>query len=235
MIIADSNWDSTFFHKSILSVTLEAQDTIDQWEQLLTQNSADLIYLKYEDDLSIAQKNFLRLQKTDLSVTNVIYKKQPRKKDIQEEKAIKIISSANDSLYSMVLDCGKFSRFYLDPNLRNDYPRLYRQWLENAFTKKNWHCITFSEESEPEGFCVFSKSSDNAGHIELLMVKEQSRRKQIGQRLIQAAENALLQMYAISDFFVATQENNIPACHCYEKSNFTLHKKIHIHHLWRKK
>lgn len=234
MITADLKWDSSFFHRSIFSVTLERTDPVEQWQEALFSCPGDLIYLKFPDDLSAEQKDFLKSLHPAVSVTNITFEKFSCPADGPEETAIQTVSCANELLYSMASDCGRFSRFYLDPVLCSDYFRLYRQWLENAFTKEHWHCITYSEGDETVGLCVFSRDHENAGHIELLAVNERFQNKKIGQRLLQSAENALIRMYGISKIFVVTQECNIPAWYCYRKFGFVPCERTHIFHLWRK-
>ena len=234
MIIADLKWDSFFFRKKISSVILESKDTVVQWKQMLSSSPADLIYLRFTDNLSNNQRKFLKLLQPDISVTNETFEKNPKFKKIPKSITIQIVDRPNDFLYSMVLNCGKHSRFYLDPTLRRDYSRLYRQWLTNAFTKKNWHCIISSNDQIVSGFSVFSRDSENAGHIELLAVDEFFQGKKIGRCLLQASENFLIKTYGITKILVKTQEDNIPACLCYQKFGYLLSKKEHIYHIWRK-
>ena len=234
MITEDLKWDSAFFRKKISSVILESKDTVPQWKQMLSSSHADLIYLRFADDLSDDQNNFLKSLQPDISVTNMTFEKIPNLKEIPENINIRAVDRPDDFLYSMVLDCGKFSRFYLDPMLRPDYPRLYGQWLTNAFTKENWHCIISSEDRQVSGLSVFSRDPENEGHIELLTVNEFFQRKKIGHSLLQASENFLIRNYGISKISVKTQENNSPACLCYQKFGYLPCKKEHICHIWRK-
>ena len=158
MIVTDLKWDSIFFRKSISSVTLESKDTVLQWKQMLSSSRADLIYLKITDNLSNEQNEFLKLLQPAIFVTNETFEKIPNLKEVPEKINIQVVNRPNDFLYSMVLNCGKLSRFYLDPVLRLDYPRLYKQWLTNAFTKKKLALHHIYEKSSGEWtFCVFTR------------------------------------------------------------------------------
>lgn len=234
MISENLKWDSAFFRKNISSVILESEDTVLQWKQMLTSSQSDLMYLRFTDNLSDDQKAFLKLLHPDTSVTNIIFEKIPDWKEVPEDINIQNVSHPNEFLYSMVLSCGKLSRFYLDPVLRHDYPRLYRQWLANAFTKENWHCIISVKDRQVSGLSVFSRDAEDTGHIELLTVNKLFQRKGIGHCLLQASENFLIRSYGIKKIFITTQENNIPACLCYQNFGYIPCKKEHIYHIWRK-
>lgn len=137
----------------------------------------------------------------------------------------------SDILLELALECGRFSRFHLDPNFpKSCFKILYKKWIENSLNKKiATNILTYNENTKPIGLLSY-KNEDNKSTIGLFSVLKNVQNQGIGLRLFQFYENSLSN--SIENLEVITQGVNKTACSFYEKNGYLLTSTSYIYHLW---
>lgn len=130
-------------------------------------------------------------------------------------------------LVKLAFESGAYSRFKVDERLDNEeFEKLYRLWIQKA-----WENREILSLPEKEGMVTVSIDGDS-GKIGLLAVHPDSRGKGWGKKLVKAAEMQAKREGA-QGLYIPTQLDNLPACHLYQSTGYTLSQKEYIYHYWR--
>lgn len=130
-------------------------------------------------------------------------------------------------LVELALESGAYSRFKVDERLDNgEFEKLYRLWIQKA-----WENREILSLPDKEGMVTVSIDVDS-GKIGLLAVHPDSRGKGWGKKLVKAAEMQAKREGA-QGLYIPTQLDNLPACHLYQSTGYTLSQKEYIYHYWR--
>ncbi len=141
-----------------------------------------------------------------------------------------INKESNQELMALALLSGKYSRFKLDVNFKNnEFEKMYQFWIDKHINE-NKKIIVKKNSKELAGFILYSKRK-NTIYIELIAVSEKYQGKGIASELINEIEVIGLSL-SCEYIEVATQSINNPAVNLYKKNNFELINSIFIYHYW---
>ncbi len=230
--IIQLEWDSNFFDYEVGKLYIPKNGHFEI--SVLPENEFKLIYLFSEEPLSDHKLKSLGAQlvdvKVELAKSTAIMPLNFNDKNTYE---VKPINELSNSLISLVLESGVYSRFKLDQNfIQNEYERLYIAWIKKALEETNSKVYGAYLDTQLLGFISLSMKSGIAD-IGLIAVYEKARGMHIGKILLHEANN-----YAnnndSSAITVVTQEKNEQAMAFYIKNGFSVQNKTYTYHLWKK-
>ena len=229
MEVIPLHWDTEFFGIRIAKAIASSKEDIHilSRQESNLRNQFDLIYVFSEPDLDISFRNARLVDKKAVFSLRDI-------KPLERSMAVVNWESSKtpDSLISLALISGKYSRFKIDPQFpAGSYERLYTHWIEQSVNKTiATDVFCYMEEGHPCGLLTL-EIHDGIGVIGLLAVDVNSQRHGIGTSLI---KQAISYMYNHDGrhLSVATQMDNEPACRLYRKCGFSLESVTNIWHWW---
>ncbi|MHC4570580.1 MAG: GNAT family N-acetyltransferase [Planctomycetota bacterium] len=138
----------------------------------------------------------------------------------------------NSELEALALKSGVFSRFNTDPKFsKEQYESLYKLWILNSVNKKITDTVFVAKKKGKIVGMVTASKKSYGGHIGLIAVDENMRRKNVGADLIRMAQKwFVLQGCKIAQ--VVTQGDNVAGCKLYEKCGYHIKKIEHFYHFW---
>jgi len=143
-------------------------------------------------------------------------------------------SIPSPELIILAFESGKYSRFRTDPNITEEqFQDIYRQWIINSVNHTVADDVLVYRDNVTQKILgmITVGEKNQRGDIGLLAVDENSRGKQIGAKLIHAAQQYFMKKnYQQSQ--VVTQQENIPACKLYEKCGYHIEKIEYFFHFW---
>lgn len=227
------DWDSKFFDLRIGKTVVTSPEEFD--ELLVRQNELqqkyDLIYIFGQGVLSTNQDNVKFVDK------KVVYSAIIQPISIAYDKHIVDYPSniLSKDLLNLALESGCYSRFRLDDNFLPDaYERLYTCWI-NQSVERNiaTEVFCYMVEGIPKGLLTLKRKKDD-GDIGLVAIDPNFRGQGIGNALLNHAKHFMYDSgYKVIN--VATQFDNIAACHLYEKAGFTVSSCTNVWHWWLNK
>jgi len=111
------------------------------------------------------------------------------------------------------------SRFYNDPFYsKEEADNLYQTWIENSIKGLAAHAVFLIPD---KGFITCSKLEHNTGNIDLIGVRKDFQRRDIGKQLLLTALDWFYSQ-GISKVRVKTQLRNVPALNFYSRLGFTI-------------
>lgn len=126
---------------------------------------------------------------------------------------------------------GKNSRFWLDPKLRPLMTKMYDTWLINSVNGSIANQVLVAYQRKKVIGMITLGKKNRRGDIGLLAVAQKFRGKNLGTKLITAAQNYFIQQ-GFSKAQVVTQKTNLAACALYEKTGFCQEKVENFYHFW---
>ena len=222
-------WDSKFFGLRIAKVQLCTQDDNDLLTKMKEElrHDYDLIYLFVNGNTKISLNNAYLVDR------KVIYSKEVNSSTTNDESIISYNKdTVSTDLLQLALESGEYSRFKLDARFpQNSYEKLYTCWIEQSVSHKIASDVfCYMVEGRARGLLTL-KVDNNNGEIGLVSTNHNYRGHGIASKLLEHANNYLYQLGG-SKLSVATQFQNKPACHLYEKSGFSIDSCIDIWHWW---
>lgn len=232
MEITYLRWDSDFFQLKIGSIMLQEDTSIVDIMHQGRIQGFDLLYGFQESDQNITN---IPLQfKPYYQTTNVLYsKKLSNEVNTKYDVAIREAQYPDDlaKLHALSIQAGHSSRFKLDLKFGYEkFKALYEIWLSNSIQKLIADHVFLHHHDDIEGF-VTIKTNDHSATIGLIAVDGQFRNKNIGGKLIGAAE-IFANNAQCSVLEVGTQVENEGACRFYEKNGFSPIHFNKIFHFW---
>ncbi len=230
LIIQALPWDSEFFHLRIGRVDIHTKKDWKQLQQTLksSQTPFEVLYVFSHTGVPAP------IPRARLVDTKIVYRKKVSRTNLSENRCILEFKETvpDEALYQLALISGQHSRFNIDDRFPfGSYERLYRKWIENSvngiFAKV---VLCFVEGDTKVGFVTIGEK-DGEGEIGLIAVDPHWQGRGIGSQLIQAAER-WLETHRIDYLRVATQQDNVAACHFYENCGFVKNSVTDIYHLW---
>jgi dTDP-4-amino-4,6-dideoxy-D-galactose acyltransferase len=137
-------------------------------------------------------------------------------------------------LIALAFESGKYSRFRVDPNItEKQFEDIYRQWITNSVNHTVADDVLVIRDSDTKKILgmVTVGEKNQRGDIGLLAVDKDARGKNIGTKLVQAAQSYFTQKNYLQSQ-VVTQQDNIPACKLYEKCGYHIEKIEYFFHFW---
>lgn len=231
------DWDSNFFGYLVGSLLLVTdQLDVESLEEVLVREGEiyRLIYiiLPEKSELPATLCYEFGIQLVD---TKLLYEKKLRKSNYSEESLPNIRQvgpEAFQSLESLALQSGAYSRYRTDVNFKNnEYEGLYREWLKNSLNGSIADvCLAYFHKDIPIGM-VTLKEKTQSSDIGIIAVDLDSRGLRVGSALLYYVEKTSLE-WGCERIAVATQMANIGACRFYEANNYHLGQIWKIYHLW---
>ncbi|MDC8006301.1 GNAT family N-acetyltransferase [Aureisphaera galaxeae] len=227
MSIQRLDWDSNFF-----------EFEVGRWEgcnaasvEGTNINSFRLLYQISDEPCMITLVNFTEGHaEVKMNFKKDLHRHTIPFEDIHDAKSLDLDRNA---LYELAYESGKYSRFKLDPKMKNaHFEALYRLWIDNSIDAdfSDGFLVKIIEEM-PAGMVTYRSSLDVAT-IGLIAVSPQFQGRGIGRELLAAAENHAMDA-GMKSMVIPTQKSNEIACKFYEKSGYSLAEAKHIKHLWR--
>ncbi len=137
-------------------------------------------------------------------------------------------------LISLAFESGKYSRFRADPNItQKQFEDIYRQWMINSVNHSVADDVLVYRDSYSQKILgmITVGEKNQRGDIGLLAVDPDARGKNIGTKLIHAAQQYFIKKH-YHQSQVVTQQDNIPACKVYEKCGYHIEKIEYFFHFW---
>lgn len=235
MSIQSLPWDSTFFECKVARLNINSEDSICFLKnELFKHGNCDFdvcyIYVYHNTD-EIA--SFLFSLGAVLYDHKVTFVKVLSKDNIDETNtSVTELMSLTQDAIDIAVSSGIYSRFYLDQRFRAKQPLLYKQWIANCFEHKDGKVFGIIQDKTLAAIAGVSVSK-GVGHLELIAVNPNYRRRGFAKRLIQAAEEFYLNSGATTAE-VVTQLNNTSACATYKSCGYILTDTVDVWHLWKK-
>ena len=229
MEIVPLHWDSDFFGlriaKAVVALEEDILDLSRQEGNL--RNHFDLIYIFSEPGFEIPFENaWLVDRKAVFSMSS------PKNYEVNPSIASWNSPIASDTLISLALVSGKYSRFKLDESFpAGSYERLYTRWIEQSVNKAMaTDVFCYMVDDCPRGLVTLD-FHDGQGVIGLVAVDEGFQHRGIGKALIKHAISFVHELKG-ERLSVATQMDNEPACRLYSGCGFSLESVTKIWHWW---
>ena len=179
-----------------------------------------LVYLFSDESLHF--ENSL-IQPVDLRLT---YFKNLKRLNADNPDVHPFSGPMTESLLSLAMESGIFSRFHTDPKFVNqEFEKLYQIWIEKAMIQNE---VLLAKSQA--GFVTCSIAECDA-HIGLIAVKKDQRGKGWGKKLIQAAENFAIKKGA-QTMTIGTQSANLPASMLYQSAGYQLIRSQFVYNYW---
>lgn len=184
-----------------------------------------------------SDENHIRLAKelggvlVDYKITYLINLKNL---PVSADPSVKSYADKNPSeaLINLAYESGNFSRFRADPTLtEQQFKMIYKAWITNSVNHTVADDVLIISEANQLLGMVTVGEKNNRGDIGLLAVSETARGKNIGTRLVKAAQYYFIQK-GFSQSQVVTQQTNVPACKLYEKCGYHIEKIEYFFHIW---
>ena len=225
MKIKRLDWDSNFFGFEIG----EIENNCDFSE---TENY-NLIVLKQKTERKIEIQNF----KESFQETKIIFNKKLESNipNFLDNSIIdfddKVVGK--EVFYSLAFESGKFSRFKLDSNFKNQkFELLYTKWVDNSANKEFADKIFYIKESkEVIGFVTLKKNHDFST-VGLIAISQSHQGKGLGKKLLLKVEDYCI-CQNILELRIPTQKENLGACDFYTKMGYSIYEETIIKHYWK--
>lgn len=230
LLIRTLPWDSDFFHLRIGRVDVHAATDWVLLREMVESGQApfDLLYVFSDAELPAPLPAARRVD------TKIVYRKKVSPTGLPGNGHIREFGETvpDAELYRLALISGQHSRFKVDDRFpEGSYERLYRKWIENSVNGQFADTVLCHVEGDSKrGFVTLGVKAEE-GEIGLIAVDPRWQGHGIGAKLIQAAERRL-QARGVDYLEVATQQDNVAACHFYEKCGFVKKSGTDIYHLW---
>ena len=228
MKIEKLDWDSDFFGYDVGKIVVSENDDFDIKKLRDESNSYKLIYIFSDIKLNHSYINIVD--------TKLTLEKKIDNSNVLDEDSLFFYDSKNEAyeeIEALALISGKYSRFRLDKNFKNnEYVRLYKKWIHNLLLKKEQvDIIVYKTNNKIIGFTSIEEKENLLFDIGLVAVNSGYRGKGIGAKLINYATRYAY-LKGGGDIQVITQEKNVPALNLYEKCGFRISKVEYIYHFW---
>jgi len=228
-------WDSDFFGFQVAKITAKDVNKAELeslLKKLKTLNVA-LAYLAADtrDSLSIESAESLNGFFTGQKVTYVSNLGYSKESTLSKSKEIKrfVEKKPDKDLINLIVDGGKFSRFYVDPKIKNkQYEELHKLWITNSV--KNNTIFVIENNGKIIAF-VSLNEKNNRGNIDFIVVDKKHRGKGLATKLMEHAHI----WFALNGYKTVqadTQIKNVNACKMYEKLGYKKEKSEKIYHFW---
>ena len=213
------SFDSSLFNYPVGKIYISGD--WDEQEFLKSSAKYQLVYVLSELPLLISDAS---IQLVDTKIT---YQKSIAKPAEIPLDIIPFSGEMNQSLLTLALESGTYSRFKLDSRLtQNEFEKLYELWIKKALDSGS-----LLEAHKLQGMVSYDLEGETAS-IGLIAVSDNSRGHGWAKKLMKAAEEKAFS-YGAKTIVVSPQESNVPACKLYESLGYKLKERIYIYHYWR--
>lgn len=229
MEIIPLEWDSDFFGLRIAQAVVFSEKDVIALSQRKRDlhNHFDLIYIFSESVVEIPFDSAYLVDKKAIFSTNHLKEYDSCPAIVRWESLEEM-----DSLVSLALVSGKYSRFKVDLRLpAGSFERLYTRWIKQSVNKSMaTEVFCYMMGGSPKGLLTLDRRNDPST-IGLVAVDEDCQHQGIGTALMRQAIS-YVHKHEGQRISVATQLDNLPACQLYSKCGFSLEAVKKIWHWW---
>lgn len=224
------DWDSYFFKLRIAKAIITTDSDMDELisQQGYLSDNYDLIYVFSSPEVLAPMDN------CSLVDQKVVYNIDlPSSCTGNEANIIEYNNDfVSEDLRKLALESGEFSRFRLDERFpTGSYERLYTHWIEQSVNHINaTEVFCYMIDGLPKGLLTLNRNVI-PGEIGLVATDSLSRCLGIGSALLSFVKSFCSQK-GMKSLSVATQRQNTPACHMYEKAGFIEDHCSNVWHWW---
>jgi dTDP-4-amino-4,6-dideoxy-D-galactose acyltransferase len=218
------SFDSEFFHKKVGELLLDEQE-------ISIPADVELLYVKSKNDIYPELPGF----HCSYGEKKVFYQKKLTD-DYPPGAAIRSIHEIDyqlEDLYALAYESGKYSRFHLDPQFKQeDFKRLYRRWIDQSL-KGNLakDVLVYMLDNKMAGFITY-QYAEQRGELGLLAVAPEFQGMGIGKAFFHHIEGLFLRS-GVERITFPTQEINLPACRFYDQQGYQIIDVLYIKHYYR--
>jgi len=135
-------------------------------------------------------------------------------------------------LEKLAIQSGVYSRFALDTRFPHEkFTALYKTWIQKSVSGEMADEVLVIMQNNQIAGMVTLTDKNGVGDIGLIAVDENFRGRKFGQQLVLDAQRWFIQ-HGCHTACVITQEDNLPACHLYEKCGYQKTKTEFFYHFW---
>lgn len=135
-------------------------------------------------------------------------------------------------LEKLAIQSGVYSRFALDAHFPHEkFTALYKIWIRKSVSGEMADEVLVIMQNDHIAGMVTLTNKNGVGDIGLIAVDEKFRGRKFGQHLVLDAQRWFIKHGCLSGC-VITQEDNLPACHLYEKCGYQKTKTEFFYHFW---
>ena len=229
MEIIPLNWDSEFFMLRIAKAVVATYEDITELSKRTEELQAlfDLVYVFSEPGLEIPMDNAWLVDKKAIYTID-----SPMHYEVDNNIKCWEQLEATESLISLALVSGKYSRFKVDSHFPfGSYERLYTQWINQSVNKSiATEVFCYMIDGDPRGLLTLNRRNGR-NIIGLVAVDDDYQHCGIGTALIKYAISFVHGLNG-GQISVTTQLDNEPACQLYSKCGFALESVKWIWHWW---
>lgn len=230
------DWDTNFFGVKIARIiptTLDEKE-LSEILSLLRKNEVQLVYwtskLKMKEHLINKLGGFLVDTKTTFTIA---FRSLDFDKNISTSAIEPFIDSMSiNDLECLAIQSGKYSRFFIDPNISHDkFEDLYKIWINRSLQKEIASEVLLIRHFEKIIGMVTLVEEKGRGDIGIIAVDINYRANHYGEKLVRAAQRWFLEN-GFEYGQVVTQQQNTPACNLYKKCGYKIEKVDFFYHFW---
>jgi dTDP-4-amino-4,6-dideoxy-D-galactose acyltransferase len=218
------SFDSEFFHKKVGELILDEQG-------ISIPADVDLLYVKSKKDVLPELPGF----HCSYGEKKVFYQKSLNDEypPVSEIRSIHEIDYQLEDLYSLAYESGKYSRFHLDPQFKQeDFKRLYRTWIDQSLNgTQAKDVLVYLLNNKMAGFLTY-QYEEQQGELGLLAVAPEFQGMGIGRAFFHHIEGLFLRS-GIDTITFPTQAINLPACRFYDQQGYQIIEVLYIKHYYR--
>lgn len=226
------SWDSDFFLKKIGKIDMPTDFTMLSHDLKLAVNEHyDLLYGFSPHRIDLTECATL-VNEAKLVDKKVMFNIDLGDKCFESNNLCDITcNEVSADFENLAYESGKFSRFYLDKNFKeDDFRRLYFSWIKKSLSKQIADRVFVIEENQRVVGMVTLKIADTA-QIGLIAVNADMQGRGYGKLLINECLSEAVKNNC-SNLVVPTQLDNTQACNFYQKCGFSIQSIVNVYHFW---
>jgi ribosomal protein S18 acetylase RimI-like enzyme len=231
-------WDSSFFGFRVARIRPSSMSQEQLGETLLEMRLAGVKLAYWFAADNVLSNEVARLRGgflADRKTTFVADLRAVEPDDFANLDQIEFFQSKTPTpeLEELAIESGGMSRFRLDPRMpAGGFEELYRTWIRKSAEGTMARGILIAKDSTGSIAGMVTLGEKNGrGDIGLLAVAAAARGRNLGRRLVNAAQREFITR-GFEHAQVVTQGDNRPACQLYESCGYSVEKVELVFHFW---
>lgn len=225
-----AKWDTDHFGLKVGHLLWQGEVDMTRVKEIVAEAQKDGYQLLYLKGVTLPKEELDK--RFVLADRRAMYELRTKKKVAPCDGHVKSMlhHELTKELLELAWESGLYSRYNRDERFPKEaFRTLYRIWMENSLKgTMATDVLAYVEEGVPVGIITY-KTEEDAVVIGLVAVNGRMANRGIGTRLMQAFLSSFDQGTCVR---VATQMDNLGACHFYEKNGFALKEETPIYHIW---
>lgn len=198
----------------------------------------DLLYITSDKDFIANIPGFINSFSETKTIliknrTTHVNEKIDFSKNLLSAHTITLDENQKADLYRLAFECGKYSRYLLDPYFgEKALKKMYTAWVDNSLNGEIADdVILYVEDEKILGFIALFKNGMQ-GKLTLMAVDPAFQGRGIGFQLFKYAEQILFEQ-GVEEIILITKEKYKEAFKIYEKCNYGISERTELKHYWR--